>query len=99
MLYAIQVLDLPSTSPHAKVEKFREASKIQLGLNLLHYLKDIYWTETEIEMALEKIRAESDDLMLDFPKIQELTTTLVMKAREQGLITEQTQYRDSQNLV
>ena len=50
-------------------------------------------------MAIEKIRAESDDLMLDFPKIQELTTTLVMKARDQGLITERVQHRDSQNLV
>lgn len=51
------------------IESDRKGKKIQLGLNLLHYLKDIFWSELEIEMALDNIRSNTPDIVLDVPKI------------------------------
>lgn len=78
------------------IEKDAKGRCIQLGLNLLHYLKDVFWGESEIENALGNIRSKSSDLILDIPKIGKWMNTLVARALAQGLITEQTFLRDAQ---
>lgn len=79
------------------IERDTKGGKIQLGLNLLHYLKDVFWGEAEIEAALSEIRSKTPDLVLDLPKVSTWMDTLVGHAMSQGLITEQTFLRDAQS--
>lgn len=80
------------------IEGDAKGRKIQLGLNLLHFLKDVFWGEAELETALSGMRSKTPDLVLDIPKISSWTDTLVYHAMAQGLITEQTYLRDAQSM-
>jgi hypothetical protein len=79
------------------IEHDAKGRTIQLGLNLLHYLKDIFWGEAEIEAAFSEIRSKAIELVLDVPKISQWLDALVQQALAQGLIEESTFLRDAQS--
>lgn len=64
-----------------------EISYIPLGLKLLLHLKDVYWRTEDIENAIESIRNDEHDLVLDFPLIRSAVETTVAKCLEHGLIS------------
>lgn len=76
-----------------------ECDKVQVGLNLVDYLKDVYWGYEEVEKAIEKMREAEKDLALDFPLIQESMMELVKRAEEQGLVSWEFQVADGQHAV
>jgi hypothetical protein len=71
------------------------------GLYLLEQLTDgeIFWGTNEIEDAIESLRAQSDDLVLDFPHIHTQLTNLVGWLEETGLVSRQFKMLDAQYMV
>jgi hypothetical protein len=76
-----------------------ERREIGTGLALLTYLDGIYWSSHEIEDAVEAIRIEVDELLPDFPLINEETSDIVDCAHRCGLVSEDFLRMDQHYLV
>jgi len=76
-----------------------ERREMGKGLALLTYLDGIYWSSQEIEDAVEAIRIEVDELLPDFPMINEETSEVVDFAHRCGLVSEEFVRMDQDFLV
>lgn len=76
-----------------------ERREIGTGLALLTYLDGIYWSAHEIEDAVEAIRIEVDELLPDFPLLNEETSDLVDCCHRCGLVSEEFVRMDQDFLV
>jgi hypothetical protein len=76
-----------------------EKRDVHTGLNLIAYLQDIYWSTQQIEDAVETIRADVDDLLIDMPDIAEATSYVVDQAYRYQLVSEDFMRMDQHYLV
>jgi hypothetical protein len=70
--------------------KCMEQNKLDpLGLQVLLHLKDVYWKQEDYENAIESIRNQENDLVLDFPSIHSAMEIMIVKCRQNNLISDE----------
>jgi hypothetical protein len=69
--------------------KSMEKNKFAEGLQVLLHLQNVYWTREDFETAIEAIRNEENDLVLDFPAIHTAVEVMIFKCRELNLISDE----------
>jgi len=66
-----------------------EKRKMQVGLNLIHYMKDTFWAEELVGDAIMDLRGMQEEYEKDIPGVHFLLDECVRLSVEQGLLGEE----------
>lgn len=73
----------------------------ETGFYVLQQLTEgeVFWGTSEVEDAVESLRANSDDLALDAPMVDSQLSTFVAWLAESGLVSKEFAHVDAQYVV
>lgn len=69
------------------------------GLYLVEYLMQAFGTQLEVEDAVEALRCDTDDLVLDYPNIEGELSGIVERMEYRGLVSKEYRRMDAQYMV